>query len=88
MRYFKTIVDGYIFSISIWNGQTEISETEYNSIMSIIQTAPTAADVYYYRLRADTLEWELVELPPEPEPSADEDIDDAEAYNIIFGGAE
>ena len=33
---------------------------------------PCAPDGYTYKLRADTLEWELVELPPEPDPGEDE----------------
>ena len=85
MKYYKTIVDGYVFAISTGSGQEEISENEYNFLMDIIQSSPSAPTGYDYRLRADTLEWELFELPPVPDPMG-EDIDDAEAFDIIFGG--
>lgn len=71
MRYYKTIADGYLVMISENTGGEEITEAEYNSLLSIIHAAPTAPDGYQYRLRADTLEWELVELPP-VEPEDDE----------------
>ena len=84
MKYYKNIVDGYIAALSTGFGQIEITEEEYNSILSIVRSAPTAPDGYTYLLRTD-LEWELVENPPVPEPQ-DEDIDNAEAFGIIFGG--
>lgn len=61
----------------------EITESEYAEIMQKIRNKPTDPDGYMYKLRADTLEWELVELPPmpEPEPTAEELLD------IILGGA-
>lgn len=84
MRFFKNIDGEYISSISTVYGQKEITEYEYNVILSIIQNYPTSPDGFFYKLRTDTLEWELVELPPAPEPS--EDVDDSEALNIILGG--
>lgn len=84
---FKNIKDGYIVSLSTGFGQTEITEEEYNAILSVIRSAPTSPDGYIYLLRADTLEWELVELPPEPEPE-DPELDNAEAFGIIFGEGE
>lgn len=45
------------------NGK-EITESEYNHILSIIRNKPTAPDGYGYRL-TDGLEWELYELPVE-----------------------
>ncbi len=86
--YYKNTEDAYIVSISKGAGEIEISAAEYKDILAIIRSAPAAPDGYIYLLRADTLDWELAENPPEPEPPADEDIDEAEAYNIIFGGAE
>lgn len=64
MRYYKTIIDGYLVSVGTGTGGTEITETEYNELLSIIHNRPTAPSGYDYRLKADTLEWELVELPP------------------------
>lgn len=84
---YKNTENGFIISISKGAGEIAITEEEYNSLLSIIRSAPSAPDGYTYMLRADTLEWELVENPPEPEPQ-DEDIDNAEAFDIIFGGAE
>lgn len=87
MTPFYKVLDGdYIFGIGT-NGNdsvTAISEAEYNNLLSLIQSAPSALDGYTYKLRADTLEWELVELPP-VDPS-DEDIPDEEALDIILGG--
>ena len=81
---FKNIEGDYLIALSTGAGEAEISEQEYNSILDIIHNAPAAPDGFVYKLRADTLEWELVELPPAPEPS--EDVDDSEALNIILGG--
>ena len=85
MRFFKNIDGEYISSISTGCGQTEISEQEYNTILDIIRSAPTAPGGFVYKLRADTLEWELVELSTEPEPEYT-DEDKAEAYDIIVSG--
>ena len=86
--YYKVIADGYIVGIGT-NGNdsvTEITESEYNAILDIIHAAPhDAPEGYEYKLRASDLEWELVELPPAPEPS--EDVDDSEALEILLGGA-
>lgn len=84
--FFKNAYNGFVESISTGCGQTEISDQEYNAILNIIRNAPAAPNGFVYKLRADTLEWELAELPPEPEPS--EDVDDSEALDIILGGAD
>ena len=85
MTHFKNIYNGFVESLSTENGQTEITEAEYNEILAIAQTAPTAPEGYEYKLRASDLEWELVELPPEPQ---DEDITADEALDIILGVSE
>lgn len=64
------------------NGK-EITETEYNEILSIIRNKPNAPDGYGYRL-TDALEWELYEIPVEDD---DPEISEAEALEIILGGA-
>lgn len=69
MGYYKTIIDGYLISIGT-SGAEEITEQEYNDLYSIIASKPIAPSGYKYRLKADTLEWELVELP---EPSEQDD---------------
>ncbi len=83
----KQIKDGFIAAIGKNIGGTQIDDAEYNAILDIIRSAPAAPDGYACKLRADTLEWELVELPPAPEPS-EEDISDEEALNIILGGGD
>jgi hypothetical protein len=83
MRKFKNIENGYIVALSTGCGQVEISDAEYNELLFIIHSKPTDPEGYVYMLLADTLEWELVELPPEPEPDepgAEEIID------YLFGG--
>ena len=83
MRYYKEIVGAYVSAVGVGLNDTEITEDEYNEILSIIHNKPASPSGYDYMLRADTLEWELVELPPmpEPEPTAEELLD------IILGGA-
>ena len=77
------ISDGYIQAFTTYGG-VEITAEVQNSILQKMADAPTAPSGYTYKLRADTLEWELVELPPEPEPS--DEIDDGEAMTILMGG--
>ena len=84
MRYYKNISDNYIISIGTGYGGEKITETEYNSIMSIIQSHPQA-DGKGYRLKTD-LTWEEYDLPV-VEVSDDEEISTDEALNILLGGA-
>jgi hypothetical protein len=42
----------------------KITESQYNEILSMLRTIPTAPDGYGYRL-TEGLEWELYELPAE-----------------------
>lgn len=89
MMYYKNTDSGYLLSLSTGYGQTEITEEEYNAILTVIRSAPPAPEGFVYLLRADTLDWELAEAPSEPEPEPEEEeIDDAEAFGILFGGAE
>lgn len=86
MRYYKLTESGYLLSIGTGPGGTEITESEYNNILSVIRSRPTPPAGYDYRLKAD-LTWEQYELPPEPEPSDTDEITDDEAMAIILGGA-
>ena len=70
--YYKNIFNGYIESVSTGSGQTSITVEEYNALLDIIHTHPDAHEGYIYMLRADTLTWELVKLPPVPEPEPEE----------------
>ena len=74
MKYYKNMADGYIQSISQDKGQTEITETEYNAILSVLANRPLGN----YRL-TESLEWEEFEVPINP------DVDDAEALDILMG---
>ena len=73
--YFKIENNGYIQSVGMceyWCG-TEITESEYNQILELIQNRPTETETIGYRLKTD-LTWEAYEKEPvpEPEPTADE----------------
>lgn len=86
MRYYAQYNDsGKLIAIGTGPGGTEITEAEYNEIMSIIQNRPTA-DGKGYRLKTD-LTWEEYDLPPEPEPSDEDEISNDEALEILLGGA-
>ena len=85
MQYNKQTSNNYILAIGTGYGGTEITEDEYNKIMTIIQNRPTA-EGKGYRLKAD-LTWEEYDLPPVPEPSDDDEITDTEALEILLGGA-
>lgn len=84
MQYFKQTSDNYITAIGTGYGGTEITESEYNEILTIIRNRPLA-EGKGYRLKTD-LTWEEYDLPPEPEPSDEDEITDDEALNILLGG--
>lgn len=83
--FYKVITNGFIDGFGT-NGNDEvtgITEAEYGELIAFFRARPTAPDGKMCRLKADPLEWVLVDAPIE-----DDDIDEAEAYNIIFGGVE
>lgn len=80
--YRKVVEDGYILCVGTGIDGTEITEQEYSEIMTAIMSAPKAETGYAYKLKADTLEWELVELPPEPDPEPEPE----ELIDILLGG--
>lgn len=69
--YYKHVSDGYVANLqTISNASAEgnITEREYNAILDLIRSTPSAPEGYVYRLRED-LEWELcevAEIPDEP----------------------
>lgn len=83
MRYYKQINGDYILAIGTGNGGTEITESEYDEIMAVIQNKPPRTETTDYRLKTD-LTWEEYEHDPdiEPEPS---DEEYAEAGRIMMG---
>ena len=80
--FYKIVTNGIIAVIGTGNGGESITEAEYNHIKSMISNRPAAPAGFGYRL-TESLEWELYELPI----VEDEEIDDAEALEIILGGA-
>ena len=78
--YYKQIEENILVAIgeskAIGEGQIEITESEYNNILSIIQTKPEDTDTIIYKLHADTLEYVAYDRPEEPviEPT-DPEID-------------
>ena len=83
MKFYKIVDNNCIVAVGVDTGGTEITEPEYNTILSIIHDKPEAPAGYGYHLRTD-LTFELYELP------AVEDIDPEltgeEALDIILGG--
>ena len=63
-KFFKVIEEDFIsyVGIDIFVGE-EITEEEYNSIRSIIDSKPSDTETHYYKLRADTLEYYALERP-------------------------
>lgn len=81
MRFYKQIDGDYILAIGTGNGNTEITESEYNEILTVIQNKPQATATTDYKLKTD-LTWEAYEVEPvpelEPEPQ--------EVLDILLGG--
>ena len=63
MRYYKIIDNGYILGIGAGSGGTEITQEEYDAIMSAIQSRPSDTDTTGYRLTT-ALTWESYEKDP------------------------
>ena len=85
--YKKVIFDGYILGVGEVDFGGNVDEAEFNELTDLFHSAPSAPDGYTYKLRADNLEWELVELP-EPEEEEPTIEDKAEAYDILMGEEE
>ena len=83
-KYYKNIDGDYITAIGTGIGNEAITKEEYDHILSVIHSRPTAESGYMYKLCTD-LTWELVEAPQQP-VEADPEISDETALNIILGG--
>ena len=86
--HYKHVENGYINGIGFCTDavQNSISRSEYNEILTVIRSCPTPPDGKGYRLKTD-LTWEEYDLPPEPEPSDEDELSEAEALDILLGGA-
>lgn len=85
MRYYKLIENGYIVAIGTGGGGVEITDAEYNAILSAIHNKPPRTGTTDYHLKTD-LTWE--EYEREPDPVDETELDPQDALNAIFGGAE
>lgn len=70
---YKIIQGGYVIAVGVGHRGIIINKEEYDNLVAIIENEPTPPEGFVYRLRADTLEWELVELPPVPEHELSDD---------------
>ena len=82
MRYYKSIENNYITAIGTGGGGIEITEDEYTTIMSAIQSKPPRTETTDYQLKTD-LTWEAYEREPDI-PS--EELTAEEALEILLGG--
>lgn len=81
MRYYKQVLDNYILSISVENGETEITENEYNDILSFVQNNIRTVGKGCH-LRAD-LTWEEYDLPIDPIDETATEDEMREALTIL-----
>ena len=65
------VIDGYVIAV-------EKNDKNYSELAKIIKNKPKDPDGKINRLKFETLEWELVELPPMPEDE-EATIEDYEA---------
>ena len=69
MKY-KQIEDNILTTIGevehISENQVEITESEYNEILSVIQNKPEDTETIIYKLHSDTLEYVAYDRPEEP----------------------
>ena len=84
MSYYKQLSDNYILAIGRGYGKDEISEQDYNEIMSVIQSCPNENGKGYC-LRTD-LTWEEYDLPPVV-LSDDDELFASEELDLLLGGA-
>lgn len=83
MRYYKIVSDGIIMGIGTGAGGTEITQTEYESILTAIRSKPATEPGIDYHL-TESLVWEPYEVEiPDPE---DEEPTAEEVLSILLGG--
>ena len=84
-EFYKVVKDNIIDGFGTNGNDTviAITEAEYAALASMFAERPTAPSGYAYVMQDDPREWVLVELPPD-----DPEMDDSEAFDFLFGGAE
>ena len=80
-KYFKNVDGDYITATGIGLGDVEITQEEYEHILSVVRSRPTPEAGVMYRLRTD-LTFEAVEIPPETE---DQEVSADEFMGMIEG---
>ena len=89
MKY-KQIEDNILTMIGevehISENQVEITESEYNDILSIIQNKPEDTDTIIYKLHADTLEYVAYDRPEEPTPIETDPVIDSIISEVASNG--
>ena len=80
--YYKTTSNGYIYSIGIGGIGIQITEAEYNEILTALASKPSPTENTDYMLKED-LSWEAYPVEPvDPDPTEE---DYAEAGRILMG---
>lgn len=83
---YKIVVEnGFVVALGEGIVGETISKNEYDNLIKIFSYKPKPKMGYDYFLKSDSLTWELVELPTEPETEPTEE-DKAAAYDIIVSG--
>lgn len=83
MKY-KTIENGYIVTAGDGKGSIPITEEEYCRILDALAHMPIQRNGFGLRLKNDDLVWESYKVEPIPES---DEVNDAEALEILLGGA-
>lgn len=87
MIYNERDASGYVMCHGINIGGSEITKERFDALEEAHTRIPERQDGKGIRLRADTLEWEIYDLPPEPPIDDDTEISDAQAIFVMNGGA-
>ena len=82
MMYKVVIKNGYALGVGMVETGGNIRKEEYEKLSATLRQKPDAPDEYYYMLRYSDLSWVLLKK----EFPESEEVNDAEAFNIIFGG--
>lgn len=88
--YYKQIEENILVAIgeikSISEGLTEITEEEYNTILSVIRSKPEDTESIIYKLHADTLEYVAYDRPEEPVPEPTDPVIDSIISEVASNG--
>ena len=88
--FYKSIEENILVAIGeakiIGTGQTEITEEEYNTILSVIASKPEDTESIIYKLHADTLEYVAYDRPEEPTPIETDPVIDSIIREVANSG--